>query len=127
MYHDPTTCYLCTNYYCCPSQLGVLKEMWDAWTPAQDINKTFLDEHYEGLLADQCSEIEEHFQNNEPQRALYEMVDIISVAMNWLRRHGVECPTDLARLISERVELRYEGKTLDIIKRDMPRFGPTAD
>jgi hypothetical protein len=101
--------------------LGPLQTMWDVWSEVQDLNMQFDTTHYWDLITDQIIEITTHLREGHPEKAKNEMVDIISIAMNWLRRMGVSTPQELADCIEARVKERYVGKVREIVERDLGR------
>lgn len=102
--------------------MKALEMMWTAWTPAQDLNKQFTDEHFEDLLDRQIEEIFDHTDNNNTSGRLNEMIDIMSIAMNWIRQSGVQEFAEFEKIMYARVLNRYLNQTQAIVKRDIVEY-----
>lgn len=97
--------------------LGPLQPMWDAWTPAQKqvSGKRFT--QFVNIMGVQFDEAESHLTNGEDDRAANEIVDCISIALNWLRCLGYTQPEEVAELLRRRAATRYEGQTQAILDK----------
>jgi hypothetical protein len=85
------------------ASLGVLKEMWYVGSPVIDRTMALKAEDFFGLLATQAGEIESHLSDNMIDKAIDEVVDIITISLNWLRNLGVDTPDKAAKIIQSRV------------------------
>ncbi|MBI4127980.1 MAG: hypothetical protein HY459_02820 [Parcubacteria group bacterium] len=93
-------------------RLGVLGELWDAWVaqPPQS------DEYYAEALRHQIKEIEEITKRGVGRvAATNEMVDIISLALDWMRANKVR-KEEITEVIRWRIEGRYRGRQAEIIQ-----------
>jgi hypothetical protein len=68
------------------------------------------------VLLEQVAEVEEHLVAERGTKAVYEVIDIIGVALNWLRRMGLG-PVDVAAAARLRAEERYVGQTEAILSK----------
>lgn len=109
------------------SPLGVFQEMWDAWSPVHPLDDTYRGalelDHFCWLICTQMDEIRAHESAGEHARLDNEIVDLISIAMNWLRHRGYGQPHAFANAIAARVRTRYVGNTAAIVARDRERYG----
>ena len=102
-------------------EYGVLQLLWDAWTPSQERIVKSSDQDFVIAVIKQLLEIKQHLNNVclEPgsyEKAMNEIVDIISLSQNWLRKFGLN-PDSITALIKDRVESRYVGKTEEILDK----------
>ncbi len=73
------------------SLLGPLQPIWDAW----DKHNQFLDGipsiYFKNVISIQFNEIDDHEEAGHPiERIRNEIVDIMSISMNWLRSTGLD-------------------------------------
>lgn len=98
------------------AKLGVLQHLWDAWMPEHNnILRAPADLFPPAYLA-QLKEIKEHLRDGDEDKALNEIVDMISLSVNWLRWFGLK-PQDIAELIDKRIQTRYVGQVSAIMKK----------
>ena len=98
--------------------LGVLEDMWDAWTPIQHIQKGFTFSRYYQLMEWQFDEFFTHIKEGKQGKAANEVVDMISIALNLLRRLGLD-HKQVEEVIRNRIWTRYVGQTERIMERDL--------
>ncbi|GAB3873569.1 hypothetical protein GCM10029964_014050 [Kibdelosporangium lantanae] len=75
------------------SELGALQDLWDAWDPAHREMLTKEPEHFYVAWQVQVDELRQHLRDNDKRAALNEMVDIISISLNFMRNMGCSPPT----------------------------------
>ena len=102
------------------NDLGVLEDVWDVWTPAADIAR---DRGYFARVAEaQVAEIEHQINlatrgvSGAREAAWAEMVDLIAVALDWMRFTGVT-KGEVEGYISDRVKFRYRNNTKKIVEK----------
>ena len=81
--------------------LGPLQDVWDAWTPMQDFVDGIPYVYFENVLRIQLNEIEDHHNAGEQDKIDKEIVDIMSVCLNWFRSRGLS-DQDVADAIKAR-------------------------
>ena len=104
------------------SQLGPFQSLWDAWDEAGEAIKAKPLEHFESAIGAQFTEMREHLGAGRHRNAANEAVDIISIALNLLRRLGYQ-PDEIAALTQDRAEHRMRGKTAAILDKYHRLFG----
>jgi hypothetical protein len=98
------------------SGLGALQDLWDAWDPAHQEMLTKEPEHFYVAWQVQIDELQHHLREENKHAALKEMVDIISISLNFMRNMGCS-PADVAELVRERADKRMKGQTAEILKK----------
>ena len=94
----------------------IVDVFYDAWEPSHhEILKTSRKE-FEDAIIIKIGEINESLAQGDTKHALFEMADIISLSLNWMRSKGL-VPQDMRDIISERIRTRYLGNTNKIIKK----------
>ena len=102
------------------SPLGPFQIIWDAWTPAEEVHRNQVSDYFINIIRDQFVEYWICALCLNTGKADNEIMDIISVSMNWLRSRGYT-DKDVATLAKSRSK-RYEGHTDEIIKKyGLPR------
>lgn len=87
---------------------GVLQPLWDAWSLAS-FEKEMDADYFKKVLLHQINEIEEE---TEQGRLWDEWIDVICVALNYLRTTSIT-PENIGKAASKRA-FRYNGKTEEI-------------
>ena len=88
---------------------GVLQPLWDAWKDA-DFDETMDADYYKQVLWHQVWEID---QETEQGRLWDEWIDVICVALNYLRMTSLT-PENIGKAAEKRATKRYNGKTKEI-------------
>jgi hypothetical protein len=104
------------------NQLGPFQDIWEAWEEAR---KEICDkdvDHFETAVAVQFDELKQHLADGKREKAAREAIDMISIALNLLRRlkYG---PEEIASLAKARAHDRMKGKTLDILRKYNTLYG----
>ena len=92
-------------------EFGVLQPLWDAWSDAS-FEKEMDAEYFKKVLLYQIKEIEEE---TEQGRLWDEWVDVICVALNYLRTTSIT-PENIGKAAVKRAQ-RYNGQTKEIQKK----------
>jgi hypothetical protein len=100
------------------AQLGPFQHFWDVWDDADVQIKNKPLSHFRRTLETQFEELVDHLTAPCPDReaAAQEATDIISVALNLMRRLGYE-PWEIAEIARRRAEKRMSGRTSDILEQ----------
>ena len=88
---------------------GVLQPLWDAWKDAE-FDDTMDAEYYKQVLWHQVWELD---QETEQGRLWDEWIDVICVALNYLRMTSIT-PENIGKAAEKRATKRYNGKTKEI-------------
>ena len=88
---------------------GVLQPLWDAWKDAE-FDDTMDADYYKEVLWHQVWEIG---QETEQGRLWDEWIDVICVALNYLRMTSIT-PENIGKAAEKRATKRYNGKTKEI-------------
>ena len=71
--------------------LGPLQPIWDAWEGHRDFIDGLPDIYFESLIQIQFNEIDDHKEaDNPPEKTTNEIVDVMSICLNWLRSRGLD-------------------------------------
>ena len=84
--------------------LGPFQDIWDAWEPVNERTMRQPVDHFDVSLRMQLDEIE--VEDPKSIRTTKEIIDIISLALNWMRWQG-HTPGSIAALVKWRAETRY--------------------
>ena len=103
--------------------LGPLQDAWDAWSGVQEQVSAKPWYHFPTVIAIQFAEAAEHKAHGQPERAANEIVDIMSVCLNWLRWMGYTTPKSVATIIRARAANRYAGQTQAILDKYQQKYG----
>ena len=97
----------------CPNceGFGVLQPLWDAWKEAE-FSGDMDAEYFKKVLIHQVKEIEEEVEQG---RLWDEWIDVICVALNYLRTTSIT-PENIGKAAEKRAH-RYSGQTDDIQKK----------
>jgi hypothetical protein len=100
------------------AQLGPFQHFWDVWDASDDQIKLLPLSHFRRALDIQFEEVVNHLTAPLPNReaAAREATDIISVALNLMRRLGYE-PAEVAEIARRRAETRMKGRTGEILEK----------
>lgn len=91
--------------------------LWDVWNPAHyRILEEMSHPRYRITVEEQLDEIDEHLANGDRRKAVNEIIDLISIANNWLRYMGYS-PVGIKNLIKDRAITRYSGKWKEIFDK----------
>jgi hypothetical protein len=96
--------------------LGPLQGAWDAWESHTEYIHGLKPAYFQTIILAQLVEVQEHLSAHEDTHAAKEVIDIISVCLNWLRSMHLN-DSAIAALICERTRTRYTGQTADIMKK----------
>src|ERR1700761_760872 len=106
-------------------RLGPFQELWNAWGEAKSEISEKPISHFRRAIEIQFDEIDLHLAVNRHDAAVREVVDIISVALNLMRRLGCT-PEEIADVARLRAERRMKGQTLEILKKYHDLYGILA-
>lgn len=82
--------------------LGPLQDIWEAWIPCTEFVDGMPDIYFRNILTIQMNEIDDHVEAGDPlEKVINEMVDLMSVSMNWMRSKGLT-DVDVAEAIHRR-------------------------
>jgi hypothetical protein len=103
-------------------QLGPFQAIWEAWDDAHDEIVLKPLSHFRRAVEIQFDELDEHLRVGDRDAASREVMDIISVALNLMRRLGYrsEEVSDIAR---SRAERRMKGQVLGILEKYQQIYG----
>tara|TARA_Y100001951_G_scaffold99169_1_gene100816 strand:+ start:804 stop:1190 length:387 start_codon:yes stop_codon:yes gene_type:complete len=90
---------------------GVLQPLWDAWNEAS-FDETMDGEYFKRVLKHQIEEIE---LETEQGRLWDEWIDVVCVALNYLRTTSIT-PENIGKAAIKRAN-RYNGKTKEIQRK----------
>ena len=90
---------------------GVLQPLWDAWNEAS-FDETMDGEYFKRVLKHQIEEIE---LETEQGRLWDEWIDVVCVALNYLRTTSIT-PENIGKAAVKRAN-RYNGKTKEIQRK----------
>ena len=96
-------------------QLGPFQDIWEAWDEARDEICGKDIDHFQKAVAHQFVELKQHLKDHKREKAAHEAIDIISIALNLLRRLDYR-PEQIADLARTRAHDRMKGKVLDILR-----------
>ncbi|MET0233607.1 MAG: hypothetical protein ABW224_03110 [Kibdelosporangium sp.] len=98
--------------------LGPFQEFWDVWDAADAQIKHRPLSHFRNAFETQFDELVDHLTAPFPDReaAAREATDIISIALNLMRRLGFE-PSEVAEIARRRAETRMNGRTTEILEK----------
>ena len=98
------------------TSLGPFQEVWDAWEEAhEEISQKPLT-HFQRAIEIQFAELEQHLASANRDAAAREAVDMISVALNLLRRLGYT-PEEVSDIALSRARHRMKGQALAILDK----------
>ena len=92
--------------------LGPFQDIWDAWDPVDARVIKQPASHFPAVIQLQLNEAAAESINSRGK----EVVDIISVSLNWLRWLGYS-PAEVADLVRARADDRYVGKVEAILDK----------
>lgn len=103
-------------------QLGPFQDIWTAWDASNDaiLNKPI--SHFREATLHQFKELEQHSKDDLRQKAAYEAIDIISIALNLLRSLEYT-PAEIADLARSRARRRMSGQTEAILQKYKDLYG----
>jgi len=97
-------------------ELGPFQDIWEAWNEAEDEIRHKPISHFREAVRLQFVELELHRSEGKHDKAAREAIDIISIALNLLRRLNYQ-PGQVAELARARAHDRMRGKALDILRK----------
>ncbi len=102
--------------------LGPLQPAYDTWSEVQEqvLDKPL--SHFMPTITIQMLEVYEHVASGRVDKAINEVVDILSVSLNWLRWFGLD-DVEIAEAIRARTATRYEGKAQEILDKYAATWG----
>ena len=103
-------------------ELGPFQALWDAWNEVHDEMMKKDLPHFVGAIQIQLDELQQHRQLNNREAAAREAIDIISIALNYLRQQGYQSE-EIAELARSRAERRMLGRTKAILKKYQDEHG----
>jgi hypothetical protein len=103
-------------------ELGPFQDFWEAWNEVGDQIRSKPFYHFRRAVEIQFEEMEEHRRDGDTLAAAREAVDVISIALNTLRRLGYQ-PAEIAEIARDRAEQRMRGKTKEILEKYQKQHG----
>jgi len=101
--------------------LGPLQPIWDAWESHRDYIDGLPNIYFRNVIEIQLNEIDDHVEaGNPPDKVENEIVDIISICMNWFRSRGFS-DQDVVEAIQYRLP-RFDD-TQGIMDKYNERYG----
>lgn len=101
--------------------LGPLQPIWDAWEEHRDFIEGIPNLYFQNVISIQFNEIDDHTEaGHPPEKTDNEIVDIMSICLNWLRSRGHD-DQGVADSISARL-IRY-ADTQGIIDKYQSEYG----
>lgn len=71
--------------------LGPLQGIWDAWNDQENFIDGMPNIYFENVIRIQFGEIDDHAEaGHPPEKTNNEIVDILSICLNWLRSRGLD-------------------------------------
>jgi hypothetical protein len=104
------------------NELGPFQEIWNAWNDVDEEIRKKPIEHFRRAVDIQFDELEEHLRNNDQTRARREAMDVISIALNLLRRLDCE-PDDVEKIARDRAVNRMHGQARSILEKYETIYG----
>ncbi|MEV6513894.1 hypothetical protein [Streptomyces sp. NPDC051642] len=99
-----------------PDELGPLQGIWDAWDEVHEQLERKPISHFEQAVQIQFDELRDHLAADDRDAAAREMVDVISIALNALRKLGFS-PKEIADISRSRAENRMMGQAQKILDK----------
>ncbi len=97
-------------------ELGPFQGVWDAWIEVQEQIEHKPISHFERAVQIQFEELKDHLAEDDREAAAREMVDVISIALNALRKLGFS-PKEVAEIARSRAENRMTGQAQKILDK----------
>lgn len=97
-------------------QLGPFQGMWDAWIEVQEEIGRKPISHFERAAQIQFDELKAHLAAGNRDAAAREMADVISIALNALRKLGFT-PEEISEIARDRAERRMKGQAQAILDK----------
>lgn len=98
------------------SKLGPFQDLWDAWDEAHDEMLRKELDHFQFAIEYQFEELRAHLKTEDAQAAAYEVVDMMSIVLNLMRRLGYT-PDEIADVVRARANGRMKGQTREILEK----------
>ena len=98
------------------SKPDILDEVWDTWLESHDLIMELSFEHYMVCAKEQLREVFLHYYEDDMLKAMNEVVDLISLSINWLTWFGQD-KEGIRELIMARLGGRMKGRTREIIEK----------
>jgi hypothetical protein len=102
--------------------LGPFQEVWGAWDEADGEVRRKPLTHFQRAIEIQFAELEEHLASGRRVGAAREVIDIISIALNLLRRLGYTAE-EVEDLAVSRARERMKGHALAILDKYEQLYG----
>lgn len=104
------------------NELGPFQAIWQAWDDANDSMVEKPLEHFRIATEHQFKEIETHLEKDDVKAAAREAIDIVSIALNFLRKLEYE-PADVAEIAQDRADHRMRGQVHEILEKYNKLYG----
>jgi hypothetical protein len=102
--------------------LGPFQDIWDAWEEANSEITQKPISHFRRATEIQFDELEEHLASDDYDHAAREVIDVISVALNTMRKLGYN-PEQIRDIARMRAERRMKGQALAILNKYREQYG----
>ncbi|SDZ08716.1 hypothetical protein SAMN05421504_109130 [Amycolatopsis xylanica] len=96
--------------------LGPFQPLWTAWNEADSEVKAKPIRHFKVATDVQFSELETHLGDHNDKAAANEVIDVISIALNLMRKLGYT-PDEVAEIARDRAEQRMRGQAISILDK----------
>jgi hypothetical protein len=103
-------------------ELGPFQDIWNAWNESDGEIRGKPIEHFDRVIDIQFDELNDHLAAGRREKAANEAIDIISIALNLLRRLGHD-PEEIAVLARSRAKNRMSGQTREILDKLQRQHG----
>lgn len=104
------------------NDLGPFQGIWQAWDEAHDDVARKPPEHFRIATEHQFKEIDSHLADGDQKAAAREAIDIVSIALNFLRTLGYD-PAEIAELARNRADQRMRGQVHKILEKYHDLYG----
>jgi hypothetical protein len=104
------------------NHLGPFQDIWEAWNAAGEEMQEKGVDHFETAVTVQFLELKQHLVNDKREKAAMEAIDVISIALNLLRKLDYE-PEEIAGLAKVRARDRMAGQTREILQKYSTLYG----
>ncbi len=104
-----------------PPVLGPLQPIWDAWCSEEYFIDGIPNLYFRNVITIQFNEIDDHEAAGHPiERVRNEIVDVMSICMNWLRSTGLD-DVGVAQAMANRLP-RYDD-VAGIVRKYNEEYG----
>lgn len=102
--------------------LGPFQDIWDAWEEVRSDISGKPVSHFRRAIEIQFDELDQHLGRANRDAAAWEVIDMISIALNMMRWLGYG-PSEVAEIARTRARQRMRGQTRSILDKYEDRYG----